>query len=175
MNIRKKLEQYGVLIVGLAIGGGFAFGGMASYAGMVNTGPSADGDQQQRPELPSSNVVQDGFNLTTREQVALAYENDVVFVTVLEGEESVELDMQAIVSDFNGRVYMTSQDASSSTLATRLDDSEIPTAIAVSAVVSNQQLQPRLVQAEPTREDIGVAVCDAMRNWGSVAAKCASQ
>lgn len=175
MNIRKKLEQYGVLIVGLLIGGGFAFGGIASYAGMVNSGQSPDGDQQQRPELPSSNVVEDGFNLSTREQVSLAYENDVVFVTVLEDNETVEMDRQAIVSEFDNRVYITNLDASRSTLSSQLDESELPTAIAVSAAVSNQQLQPRLVQAEPNRGDVTSAVCDAMRNWGSLAAMCASR
>ncbi|MFB6190580.1 MAG: hypothetical protein ABEJ91_03330 [Candidatus Nanohaloarchaea archaeon] len=175
MNYRKKLSQYSVLIVGLLIGGGFAFGGIASYSGVASGGSSGSGGQQGAPELPESNVVEGGFNLTLREQAFLAYENDVVFVTVLEGNRTVELDRQAIVSDFNSRVYITSQDASTSTLTARLRDPGIPVAIAVSAVVSNRQLQPRLVQAEPNRESIGSAVCDAMRNWGSVAAKCVSR
>ena len=44
------LKQYGVLVVGLLMAGGFAFGGMASYSSMVNTGSS--GDDEIEAQLP---------------------------------------------------------------------------------------------------------------------------
>lgn len=173
MEIGKKLEQYGVLIVGLLIGGGFAFGGIASYSGIVGGGSGSSGGQQREPpQLPESNVAEGGFNLSVREQVALAYQHDVVFVTVLEGNRSVELDRQEIVSDFKGRVYVTSVDGEDSVLADTHDLGELPKAVVISAGVRNGRLVPRSAAAEPTRQDVTSAVCRVMRNWGSAAARC---
>ncbi|MFB6212944.1 MAG: hypothetical protein ABEJ07_00035 [Candidatus Nanohaloarchaea archaeon] len=170
MDIGKKVEQYGVVIFGLLIGGGFAFGGIASYAGI--TGGGSQQTQQDRPELPSQNIVEGGFDLSVREQAALAYRNDVVFVTVLEGNRSAGLDRQQLVSDFSGRVYVTSVDGEASTLATTQNITEFPAVVTVSAAVRNRRLAPQVLSAEPTQEGVTRAVCQVMNEWGSASATC---
>ncbi|MFB6191135.1 MAG: hypothetical protein ABEJ64_01805 [Candidatus Nanohaloarchaea archaeon] len=172
MDIGKKVEQYGVVIFGLLIGGGFAFGGIASYAGI--TGGGSNPQQQERPELPSQNVVDGGFDLSVREQAALAYRNDVVFVTVLEGNRSAGLDRQQLVSDFSGRVYVTSVDGEASTLATTQNITEFPRAVAVSAAVQRGRLVPRMLSVEPKQGDVTRAVCQVLTSWGSASATCSS-
>lgn len=104
----KKWKQYTVLIVGLLLGGGFAFGGMLSYAGLT---PSGDGQQQQsdRPELPSQNVKNSTFNLGYREQGALAYQNNAVFVTGVYKTEEERQQLQSLAGlpqRFNSKVYV---------------------------------------------------------------------
>lgn len=104
----KKWKQYTVLIVGLLLGGGFAFGGMLSYAGLTPSGGNNQ-QQQDRPELPAQNVNNETFGLSYREQGALAYQNNAVFVT---GVYKTEEDLQQLqsLSDlpqrFNNQVYV---------------------------------------------------------------------
>lgn len=49
------LRQYGVLVVGLLMAGGFAFGGMASYSQMIDSG--GGNNDRERPDvvLPTKN------------------------------------------------------------------------------------------------------------------------
>ncbi|MFB6147719.1 MAG: hypothetical protein ABEJ66_02435 [Candidatus Nanohaloarchaea archaeon] len=175
MNVTKNLQQYGVLIVGLLIGGGFAFGGIASYSGMVNTGGSQDSQQSQGPTLPEGNILDRPSNLSFREKAYLGYTKDVVFVTVLEGEKEVQLDRQSIVSTFSQRVYFYTVEGNSTALASRVGVTEFPKAVAVSGTVSNRRLSSSVRVVEPTQSAITSAVCGVMRDWGNAAATCVSR
>lgn len=175
MGIGDKVEQYGILVMGLLIGGGFAFGGIASYAGLTGShgGSSGNNNNQAQPELPSQNIVSGGFNLSLREQSALGFENDVAFITVMEpANSSVELDRQAIVSEFNNRVYITSVKGDSSSIAARFGYNDFPKAVIISGDARNRRLVPDVTEVDVDRSSIESGVCDTLNDWGSLAAKC---
>lgn len=174
MNIRKKLEQYGVLIVGLLIGGGFAFGGIASYAGMTGGGGSS-GETEFDASLPVSNYQESSFNMSKREQLVAAARNDVVFVNAFYSSQQEKEQMRTFESlpgEFNDRVYVQVVDSSEpSSLLSSYGITEFPTVI----VVGSSRGSPSVKVDDITTDNVESAVCQVMRNWGSVSAKCATR
>lgn len=174
MNLKKKVEQYGVLFVALLIGGGFAFGGIASYAGIVNTG-SSSGDTSFDASLPDSNYQESSFNMTRREQLVAAARNDVVFVNgFYSSQEQLEQmrSLKQLPADFNNRVYVQLVSSSQpSSLLSVYGITDFPAAV----VVGSSRGAPAVKVKNVSRRNIEDAVCKTMRNWGSVSAKCQYQ
>lgn len=110
MAADEKIKKYGIVFVGLLLGGGFAFGGIASYSGMVNTGSSSNGDRQEFRTTPPSASFSDGpYNLSLREQRALAANYNSVFVTLLyenSSERQEFLSYRGVEDRFQGRMFI---------------------------------------------------------------------
>lgn len=88
--------------------GGFAFGGMASYAGLTPSGGNSQ-DEGSTIELPSTNYQEGSFSYGYREQGYLAYQNNVVFVTGVysTAEQREQLrSLEDVPSRFNNEVYV---------------------------------------------------------------------
>ncbi|MFB6291818.1 MAG: hypothetical protein ABEI58_00315 [Candidatus Nanohaloarchaea archaeon] len=179
MDLGKKVEQYGTLIVGLLIGGGFAFGGIASYAGLVGGGGSGNNVQQQfNASLPQQNFRDGGYGLTSREMRVLAYQNDVVFVTAFYSTSSqrdnLESELSGLPSQMNSRVYVSLMNSTSDTsaandLVTRFGLTEFPKAAVIGGSAGNSAMA---IVDSPSQENVVSAVCGAMRDWKKLSATC---
>ena len=174
MNVEKKLKQYGILIVGLMIGGGFAFGGIASYAGMIGGGQSSGGNGQGEfnASLPQSNFQTGSFGLSDQEQVVLAVRNDVVFVTGLYRDEE-ELDqlqqLEGVESSFNGRMYVQAVNDSEEALFTQYGFTEFPKVVVVGGAGQRGSVS---IADEVSQDSVSSAACRSIRNWGELSAYC---
>ncbi len=164
-------QQIGILVVGLLIGGGFAFGGIASYAGLTNS--QAQDRNQVNTTMPSSNYQEEPLSLGPREQRLLAYRNDVVFVNSYynteEQRQSMNEEFSSLPDQFNGRVYVALANSSSnSDILYQYGLTNFPSTVIVGG---NQQYS-----GQPINEiDAGVVsseICDAFRQLGSSAGQC---
>lgn len=161
------LKQYGILVVALMLGGGFAFGGIASYAGLVDTGSSDR--EQQRVTMPEQNYKEKPFNMSSRGQQALAYNRDVVFVNAFyeTGEQRQQLqDLQQLPERFDDRVYVSVANSSAdSDLMISYGIVEFP---AVVVMGGSGSAQPENI----TVSAVSDAVCDSLRSLGEQSAQC---
>lgn len=168
------LKQYGVLVVGLLMAGGFAFGGMASYSSMVNTGSS--GDDEIEAQLPEQNFIDGDYDLSTRERMYLAIQEDVVFVSAVynTSEQKQQLmQLENMTENFDGRVYLSVENSSTSTTASSYTLSRYPNVLMYGYATSARQ-QPTPAQVEDiTESNIASTVCRMMNEWGDVRAYCA--
>lgn len=174
MNFKKKIEQYSVLIVGLMIGGGFAFGGIASYAGMVGGGQSQNGDTDTsfNASLPGSFYQESSFDMSPREQAVAASENQVVFVNTFYDNMTQYRSLQGlkdITSEYDNRVYVSVVNSSTpDPVLNQYGFNTFPRAV----VVGDKRSQPLTTVMEPSRENIGDSICSVMSSWDGLAAKC---
>jgi hypothetical protein len=173
MNLNKKFKQYGTLIVGLMIGGGFAFGGIASYAGLVGGGQTADDSQNQfNATLPEDNFQLESYGLSSREQLVLAGRNDVVFVTGLyETEEELDQlrQLEGVESNFNGRMYVQAVNYSDSQLFSQYGFTELPKVVVLGG--AGQRGSVNIAQSVD-QQSISSQACRSFRNWNDLAAYC---
>ena len=117
--MRKKIKQYIVLGFGLAMAGGFLFGGMFFYASSTPGGGGSPQNQGDAPELPNSSYSDgESFSYGFQTQGALAYNNNVVFVTgVYETEEDKQAlsSLESLSQRFEGGVHVQVVNQSSTT------------------------------------------------------------
>ncbi len=110
------MQKYGVLIVGLMIGGGFAFGGIAQYAGLTDTGGGGNqGEDAFNASLPAKNFAEEPLERGIREQLGIAARNGVVIVNAYyetESQREQVLDLSEIPGRFNDKVYVRAVNAS---------------------------------------------------------------
>lgn len=163
-----SLAQYGTLVVALLLGGGFAFGGIASYAGLV--GSNTDSSQQQRRAvMPSQNYQEQPFNMSVREQRVLAYNNDVVFVNAFydTAEQKQELQsLQNLPDRFDGRVYVSlANSTSNSDIMISYGLVDFPSVIVAGASGTSQP-------GNMTNSAVSDAVCASFRSLGDQSAQC---
>lgn len=172
MPLEKKAKQYGVLIVGLLIGGGFAFGGIASYSGLVSTGSNSNDGQQINTTLPGQNYADGGFSLSKREQQYIAYQNDVVFVNAFyetsSQKEQLE-NLEPLTSDFGDRVYVSVVNASESDLRYDFSITEYPKVVLIGGT---QRSARGMIATDTSREAVSGQVCNAFRKLGEQSVNC---
>lgn len=164
-------QQIGIAIIGIAIGGGFAFGGIASYAGMTDS--QANQGNQINTTMPSSTYVEEPFHLGPREQLNLAYRNDIVFVNGFydnqEQKQQMENELSELSSRFNGRVYVSlANSTADSDILYQYGLTEFPRVVIIGG---NQQYSGQPIQ-EISSDKVSSEVCDAFRQLGSSAAQC---
>lgn len=164
-------KQLGIAFVALLIGGGFAFGGIASYAGIVDGG-SSNQNQDYNTTMPSSNYQEKPFHLDAQEQRILAYQRDVVFVNgFYENQEQKQQlqQLQDLTGEFNGRIYVSlANSTSDSDVLYTYGLTEFPKVVVIGG---NQQYQGQPI-SEVTNSRVSGEVCDAFRQLGNNAAKC---
>ncbi|MFB6204309.1 MAG: hypothetical protein ABEJ75_01555 [Candidatus Nanohaloarchaea archaeon] len=167
------IEQYGTLIVALMLGGGFAFGGIASYAGIVGGGSSNTANQGQRNfTLPSSNYVEGGFNRSLQVQRYLASQKDVVFTTVYYSERKgleAARQLKSLRDVFGDRLYIAA--ANKSRHQVPLSESSIKS-YPVAVLLGGNQNSPTAVVNEVTSNRVSSAACSVIRDLGELAAYC---
>ena len=165
------LKQIGIAIIGLAIGGGFAFGGMASYAGMVNSGDSSQQDEFNA-SMPSSNYQEAAFSTSSREQRILAYNNDAVFVNAFYDNQSQKEELeqlQDLPSKFDNKVYVSlANSTANSDILYKYGLTDFPSAVVIGG---NPDYQGQVLR-EPGKEEVSTEICNALRNLGSAASQC---
>lgn len=169
------LKQYGVLVVGLLMAGGFAFGGMASYSQMIDTG-NGNNDNQVKAELPAQNFKDGAYNLSVRERMYLTAQEDVVFVSAIYNttEQKQQLmQLENISQNFDGRAYISVVQASESVTADSISVTQFPAVWVYGYKYTAQQQSPLPVQGEATEANIANSMCSAMNNWGNIQAYCA--
>lgn len=116
MNLKDGMQKYGVLIVGLMIGGGFAFGGIAQYAGLADSG--GGGNQEENTfntSLPAENFAKKPLDRSIREQLGTAVRNGVVIVNAYyrtKSQRKQVLNLSGIPERFNNKVYVRAVNAS---------------------------------------------------------------
>ncbi len=162
------IEKYGTALMAVLLGGGFAFGGMAAYSGMIQTG-SSGGGQQPNLTAPGQNYIEGPINRTTQEKVYISSQNDIVFVTAYYRNSSEQErlgDLESLAGQFNDRLYINTVNASDSRPPGQINT--YPGALVVGA---GTQRQAFMVQnANPDR--IRQSACDAYRTLGDLAAVC---
>ena len=167
-----NIQQIGIAVIGILIGGGFAFGGIASYAGLTNS--QANQQQQQiNTTMPSSNYVEEPLHLGPREQRLLAYNEDVVFINgfyeTQEQKQQMENEYSDLPSQFNDRVYVSiSNSTSESEVLINYGLTRFPSTVIVGG---NQNYQGQPLQ-EISGETVSSEACDAFRQLGSNAGQC---
>jgi len=165
------LKQIGILVVGLLIGGGFAFGGIASYAGLTNA--DSNQDNEVNTTMPSSNYQEEPFHLGPREQLSLAYRNDIVFVNSYydnaEQKQKMKEELSDLPSKFNNRVYVSlANSTSNSDILYQYGLTQFPSTVIVGG---NQQYSGQPIK-EVDSKVISSNICDAFRQLGSSAGQC---
>jgi hypothetical protein len=163
-----SLEQYGIVVVAVLIGGGFAFGGIASYAGIVgDTGQSNQGEFDA--QVPEQNYQETPYNMSLREQRTLAYSEDIVFVNAFYENESQKEQLeplQNLPDRFDNRVYVSvASSSSSSEILISYGLVEFPSAVVTGGSSVNQ---PENV----TAQQVSDAICDGFRSLGDQSAEC---
>lgn len=166
-----NLQQYGIAIMGLLIGGGFAFGGIASYAGLTNS--QSQGQNEVNTTMPSSNYQEEPLQLGPREQRLLAYNNDVVFVNSYydteEQRQQMEDEFSSLPEQFDDRVYVALANSSSnSDILYQYGLTNFPSSVIVGG---NQEYSGQPVQ-EIDADVVSSEICDAFRQLGSSAGQC---
>ena len=164
-------QQIGIGIIALAIGGGFAFGGIASYAGLTNA--QANQGDQANTTMPSSNYMEEPLHLGPREQRLLAYNNDVVFVNSYynseEQKQQMEQEFSGLPEKFGDRVYVSVANSSSnSDILYQYGLTNFPSTVIVGG---NQQYSGQPIQ-EIDAATVSTEICDAFRELGSSAGQC---
>lgn len=162
------VQQIGIFVVAILIGGGFAFGGIASYAGIVgDTGQSSQGEFDG--EVPDQNYQETPYNMSLREQQVLAYNDDVVFVNAFYENESQKEqleNLQNLPQRFDNRVYVSvASSSSASEILISYGLVEFPSAVVTGG---SGVSQPENV----TVSSISEAVCNGFRSLGDQSAQC---
>lgn len=167
-----NMFQFVTLTVGLAMAAGFAFGGMAHYAGIVDA-PSAgggDGGEFDR-ELPDQNYVEGSFGHSFQELRALAAIHDVVFISVIYEENPPEHDYSELPGQLSNRVFVELVDSSETSLDAQTQENEYPHAMVIGGTRDGAT-----VHTDVTPGNLGAAACDAFGSWqteqGSVVSFC---
>ncbi|MFB6216461.1 MAG: hypothetical protein ABEJ72_05785 [Candidatus Aenigmatarchaeota archaeon] len=172
MNFRDlTIQQIFIVTIGLLMGLGFAFGGIASYSGM-NSGSSSNNQDKFNATLPGKNFQTSSFGLTNREQKELSARNDVVFVNAFynssEGRQKLSY-LQSLTRGFDGRVYTSVVNASgSSSLAILYGINDYPSVVVIGF---NRNYNPR-AYSDVSQENVKKAICSAFINLGQQSAQC---
>jgi ABC-type Fe3+-hydroxamate transport system substrate-binding protein len=162
-----SLNQYGIVVMALLLGGGFAFGGIASYSGLVNTG--SNNQQEFNASMPSQNYQETPYDMSLREQRVLAYNRDIVFVNAFyetEDQRSGMQNFQQLAETFDDRVYVSVANSSANSdimIAYGLVD--FPAAVVMGGGGATQT-------ENVTVESVSQAVCDSFRSLGKQSAQC---
>lgn len=164
------MKQYSVVILGLLLGGGFAFGGIASYSGMVGSGQPQQ-QQDLNASLPSTNFVSGSFDMGVRGMRTAAVRNDVVFVNGFYDTEDQRQAMESwsnLPSKYNQRVYVQVKNESQpSEVLTRFGLNDFPSVV----VIGGSQRGYSIVR-NTTTSNVERSICSSFRQWGSVAGIC---
>jgi len=164
-------QQIGIAVIGIVIGGGFAFGGIASYAGLTNS--QAQQQNEINTTMPSSNYQERPLQLDSREQRLLAYNNDVVFINAYYDTQDQKQQMieefSNLPESFNNRVYVSLANSSSnSDIIYTYGLTNFPTTVIVGG---NQQYSGQPV-TEIDGDVVSSEICDAFRQLGPSAGQC---
>lgn len=168
------LKQYGVLVVGLLMAGGFAFGGMASYSSMINT--QDPGENEIDAEVPSQTFKDGAYNLSVRERMYLSLRKDVVIVSAIYNtteQKQALMDLQPVAEKFNGRAYISVVNAQESEVASQFSITESPRVLMFGYKTSQRQV-PAAVKGEITEANVVSTICSSMNQWGDAATYCTS-
>lgn len=137
------IEKYGTAIIALLIGGGFAFGGIASYSGLVGSSGSSNSNQQFNATLPNSTVLEGSMGLTSQQKVVLAARKDAVFVTgyynTSKGRDSLQV-LEEVQKGIGGSMYVNYMNATNSPPSIRLRST--PAVHIVGTVTRGNRLVP---------------------------------
>lgn len=156
---------------------GFLIGPMADYQSRVNAPAAQMEENGNEPgTLPENNYIQGESPLTANEQLALAAENDVVFINAFHSGDTEQLKvLEQVPGNWNNRVYVNVANYSESAIATgygvREEDTPVVLVIG-SAGQRPEELVRELRDGEITEANINTAVCDVIRDWGDQAANC---
>ncbi|MFT4867752.1 MAG: hypothetical protein ACI9LV_000356 [Candidatus Nanohaloarchaea archaeon] len=161
-------KQIGILVVAILIGGGFAFGGIASYAGITGGGQQ-NSQGEFNAVVPEQNYQETPYNMSLREQQVLAYNEDIVFVNAFYENESQKEQLQQLQNlpnRFDNRVYVSvASSSSSSEILISYGLVDFPSAVVTGG---SGVSQPDNV----TAPQVSDAVCDVFRSLGDQSAQC---
>ncbi len=164
-------QQYGVLVIGLLIGGGFAFGGIASYAGLTDSGNQ--NNQEFNATVPEENYVNESFGLSGQEQRLLAYRDNVVFVNVFynESEEQDFSEIEQLPERFNEKVYVSTASTSDASSLYYTYDSPT-TGLPMAVIVGGSRSYQTQAIEDLSQERISSEICNAFRSIDPVSTQC---
>ncbi|MFB6144943.1 MAG: hypothetical protein ABEJ99_00375 [Candidatus Nanohaloarchaea archaeon] len=173
MDINYTGKQVAILFVVLLISGGYAFGTILSYAGLVGGQSSGNNQQQQfNAQLPDRNFKEGTFNLSNRQETIIASKNDVVFVNAYyrtEQQKQQLMFLKQMTSDFNDRVYASVMNGSKdSSLAILYGVSNYPSVIVVGG---NQNYRSRAF-SDITEKKVIDSICSAFIQLKDSSAQC---
>ncbi|MFB6174959.1 MAG: hypothetical protein ABEJ87_03195 [Candidatus Nanohalobium sp.] len=167
------VKQYAVLVVGLLMAGGFAFGGIASYAGLVNTGGGGN-KKKLTAELPTQTFKEGPYNLTARQRMYLSLKDDAVIVSAVynssEGKEKL-MPLKNLTDKFTGRAFISVVNASDSKIAQQYRITQYPKVLVFGFKTSRKQV-PATVDKDLTPKNVGNVICSVMKSWGNAAPYC---
>lgn len=161
------IEKYGTLIIALLIGGGFAFGGIASYAGLVSSPESNNNQNDIDDSLPDTNYVEGSFDRSMQEKALIAAQNDVVFIDAYYNSSEQFSQMQEyseLPETFDGRVYISVMDSEEEMPPSQVE--ETPAVVITGSGVEGRQIEPRqTIEYDISSDEVGSFVCNYMREW----------
>lgn len=171
---KEDLKRYAVLVIGITLSLGFAFGAVQSFSSMVDAPAPQQG--QSNAELPENDRAEEPFNLNIQEQFTLAFQNDIVFVNLYyETEEQKEnlQDLGIVEDELGDKIYLTRvNESEADTLPIEAGIDEYPAFIVVG---DNQEAPQRTFQGEEfSNEQLASAICDSMATWGEYSSVCQS-
>ncbi len=179
MGLKKKLSQYGNLMVALLITVGFGatflvYGGGAGGSG---SSPANQDTEQRNFTAPSQNYIEGSFDRSFTEQVVIAARENVVFVNAYHDNESQIEDLRKlkqVQESFGDRVYVQiSSSAEGSEIISQNRITEFPSVVVQGAVNTQRGPAPQQeVVQNITVRNVEVAVCKSLSDLGSAAAKC---
>lgn len=169
-------QQIMMLVTGLLVAVGFMFGIVVNLSSLTPSSGQSQTDSGQREEfnaeLPENQYSEEDYGLSANEQINLAVNNQVVFVTAIyEDDPSIYDGLEGIEEEFGDRVYFSKANSSETDIGSDLQVSDYPELVVVGDQPSEQQAFT-VETPENDRESVKNAICNAMREPGDQAATC---
>lgn len=178
MGLKKKLKQYGNLMVAVLITIGFGATFLVYGGGGGGAGSPSNQDQEQRNfTAPGQQYTETGFNRSYLEQVVIAAQQEAVFVNAIyDNETQIEelRQLQQLQETYGDKAYI--QIVSSTQVpevVTRNSVTEFPAVVVQGGVLTQRGPAPQQQKVENiTVRNVEEAICSTLNNLGSAAARC---
>jgi len=171
---KQDIKRYGVLVVGITLSLGFAFGAVQSFSSMVDA-PEAQQGGQEEVQLPDERLTNGSFDLGPQEQQYLAATQNAVFVNLYYETDEQKQDLETIQEDldsnFGETVYVAVVDEEENdVLMVNFGVDEMPGYV----VIGSSQEPQRDGEGDINYQQVATDVCDVMASWDEHAGYCQS-
>lgn len=173
---KEDIKRYAVLVVGITLSLGFAFGAVQSFSGMVDAPAAGERGQQTDAELPQERMTDTAFDLGPEEMYYLAVTENVVFVSLYYGDEEQRQQAESIRNElddnFGETVYVAVVDeGENDILMTQFEVNEMPGYL----IIGDNEAEPfRAADGGLNNQQVASDVCGVMSTWGDYASYCNS-
>jgi len=173
---KDDIKRYGVLVIGIILSLGFAFGAIQSFSSMVDAPAANQPGQQEEVEMPAERLTDAPFDLDPEQQHFLAVTESIIFVNMYYGTDEQREELEEIRDDLDEelgeKVYVAVVDeGENDILMTHMGVNEMPGYIVIGDNQGNPAAQG---EGDFDSSEVAGGVCDTMASWDQFAGYCQS-